>query len=139
MAENIEQLIVEGAKAKAEIDALSLRLKTITSALDQAAEFKNGSKTGYLVGGGFKVKVVRRENTKWDQKNLQVMRGYFKQFGQAFKADYKPKSAKELEKAMQLDPEFEKAVNWARTVTPGAPGVTFEQLEGCRRVRGPRR
>ena len=130
MEENIEQLIVEGAKAKAEIESLSQRLKNIISTLDQAAVFKDGSKTGYLVGGGYKVKVVRRDNTKWDQQNLQVMRGYFNQFGQAFKAEYKPKSAKELEKAMLLDVEFKKAVNWARTVTAGAPGVTFEQLEG---------
>ena len=130
MEENIEKLIIEGAKAKAEIESLSQRLKNIISTLDQAAVFKDGSKTGYLVGGGYKVKVVRRDNTRWDQQNLQVMRGYFNQFGQAFKAEYKPKSAKELEKAMLLDTEFKKAVNWARTVTAGAPGVTFEQLEG---------
>ena len=130
MEENIEKLIADGARAKAEIESLSQRLKNIISTLDQAAVFKDGSKTGYLVGAGFKVKVVRRDNTRWDQQNLQVMRGYFNQFGQAFKAEYKPKSAKELEKAMLLDVEFKKAVNWARTVTAGAPGVTFEQLEG---------
>ena len=129
MEENIEKLIIEGAKAKAEIESLSQRSKNIISTLDQAAVFKDGSKTGYLVGAGFKVKVVRRDNTRWDQQNLQVMRGYFNQFGQAFKAEYKPKSAKELEKAMLLDAEFEKAVNWARKITPGAPGVTFEHLE----------
>jgi hypothetical protein len=132
MQENIEQLIVEGAKVKAKMAQLSDRLKQISTVLDQAAEFKDGSKTGYLVGGGFKVKVVRRDNTKWDQKNLAVIRGYHnfqERFGQAFKAEYKPKSAKELEKAMLLDAEFEKAVNWSRKITPGAPGVTFEHLE----------
>ena len=132
MEENIEKLIIEGARAKAEIETLSQRLKNIISTLDQAAVFKDGSKTGYLVGAGFKVKVVRRDNTKWDQKNLAVIRGYHnfqETFGQAFKAEYKPKSAKELEKAMLLDAEFEKAVNWARKITPGAPGVTFEHLE----------
>jgi hypothetical protein len=133
MQENIEQLIVEGAKVKAKMAQLSDRLKQISTVLDQAAEFKDGSKTGYLVGGGFKVKVVRRDNTKWDQKNLAVIRGYHnfqETFGQAFKAEYKPKSAKELEKQMLLNAEFEKAVKWARTVTPGAANVTFEQLEG---------
>ena len=131
MPENIEQLIVEGAKAKTKMAELSDRLQQISAALDQAAEFKDGSKTGYLVGGGFKVKVVRRDNTRWDQKNLRVLRGYFKQtFFEAFKIEFKPKSAKELEKAMLLNPQLAKAVNWARTVTAGAANVTFEQLEG---------
>ena len=131
MQENIEQLILEGAKVKVKMAELSDRLKQISTVLDQAAEFKDGSKTGYLVGGGFKVKVVRRDNTRWDQQNLKVMRGHFKQtFFEAFKIEFKPKSAKELEKQMLLNAKFEKAVKWARTVTPGASNLTFEQLEG---------
>jgi hypothetical protein len=131
VTENIEKLIAEGAALKIQSDAISARQKEINIELDKAAEFKDESKTGYLIGGGFKVKVVRRNNTKWDQKNLAVMRGHHgfqKHFGDAFKAEFKPKSAKALEKAMWANPEFAKAVNWARKITPGAPGVSFDAI-----------
>lgn len=126
--EKLDQLIQEGASLKMKIAAMSQRLKEVNQAIAPKAEFKDGSKTGYLVGGGFKVKVVNRENMKWNQKSLETVRQHFKVFDSVFKSEFKPKSFKDLKEAMLRDAEFEKAVNWARTVTPGAPTITYEEV-----------
>jgi hypothetical protein len=125
----MEALIKEGAQLKAQIDRLSARLREINDNLAQRAEFKDGKKTAHLFAPGIEATVHLRENVKWDQARLLEVKKHFAWFDTVFKAEYKPTSSKELTVAMAKSAEFEKAVEWARTVTPAAPGVTYETIE----------
>jgi len=125
----MEALIKEGAQLKAQIDQLSIRLREISNTLAQKAEFKDGKRTAHLFAPGIKATVQLRENVKWDQARLLEVKKHFGHFEAVFKTEYKPQSSKELVVAMAKSAEFEKAVEWARTVTPAAPGVTYETIE----------
>jgi transketolase len=125
----MEALIKEGAQLKAQIDRQSERLREINKTLAEKAEFKEGKKTAHLFAPGIKATVQLRENVKWDQARLLEVKKHFAWFDSVFKSDYKPKSSKELTVAMAKSAEFEKAVAWARTITPAAPGVTYETVE----------
>ena len=123
-----QSLIQEGANLKIQIEAMTERLRQINAALATEAEFKNGKKTGYLVGGGFKVKVVLRDNVKWDQEKLVQVISHLPVLQDCFRTEYKPDS-KKLELAMARSEEVEKAIVWARTITPGTPAVTYEPIQ----------
>ena len=125
----MEALIKEGAQLKAQIDQLSIRLREINNTLAQKAEFNDGKKTAHLFAPGIKATIQLRENVKWDQARLLEVKKHFDYFDSVFKAEFKPQSAKELTVAMAKSAEFEKPVEWARTITPGAPGVTYETIE----------
>ncbi len=125
----MEALIKEGAQLKAQIDQLSGRLREINKTLAEKAEFKDGKKTAHLFAPGIKAKIQLRENVKWNQERLLEMRKHFAWFDSVFKTVYKPQSSKELALSMAKNAEFEKAVEWARTITPAAPGVTYETIE----------
>jgi hypothetical protein len=125
----MEALIKEGAQLKAQIDQLSIRLREINNTLAQKAEFEDGKKTAHLFAPGLKATIQLRENVKWDQTRLLEVKKHFAWFDTVFKGEYKPRSSKELTVAMAKNAEFEKAVQWARTVTPAAPGVTYETIE----------
>lgn len=122
------QLIQEGANLKMQIEAMTERLRQINTVIVAEAEFKNGKKTGYLVGGGFKVKVVLRDNVKWDQEKLAQVISHLPVIQECFRVEYKPDS-KKLELAMARNAEVETAVLWARTITPGTPAVTYEPIQ----------
>ncbi len=122
------QLVHEGYLLKQEIDAKTKRLREINSKISEMAEFKDGKKTGYLTAGNIAVKVVVRENTKWDQKKLLETKPHLKNFNDIFKTEFKPISAKHVEIAM-ADENFKKAIEWTRTINPGSPSVTYEYLE----------
>ena len=121
-------LIVEGAQLKELISTMTERLREINAQLAECADFPNGGKTGRLIGGGYLIKVVLRDNIKWDQERIQQMISHLPAAVECFKAEYKPDNRK-LEKVMAKDEAVEKAVAWARTITPGAPTVTYERLE----------
>lgn len=125
---SIEEKIQQGAKLKAEITAMTEQLRAINAELADQAEYQDGAKTGYVVGGGYKVKVVMRDNVKWDQSRIAQIISHLPTAKECFKTEYKPDN-KKLDAAMAKDEEIEKAVNWARTVTPGAPTVSYELLE----------
>ncbi len=122
------QLVHEGYLLKKEIDAKTKRLREINSKISELADFKEGKKTGHLTSGNFGVKVVIRENVKWDQKKLIETKPHLKNFNNIFKTEFKPISTKHLEIAM-ADENFRKAIEWTRTITPGSPSVTYELLE----------
>ena len=65
-----DALIREAAALDAEIRGKSEKLKELKLKLAALAEFKPGSMTGHLVGGGHKVKVQVKEYVKWDQDKL---------------------------------------------------------------------
>ena len=123
-----QSLIQEGATLKMQIEAMTSRLREINAALATEAEFKNGKKTGYLVGDGYKVKVVLRDNVKWDQEKLAQVISHLPVIQDCFRTEYKPDS-KKLELAMARSEEVEKAIVWARTITPGTPAVTYEPIQ----------
>jgi hypothetical protein len=125
----MEALIKEGAHLKAQIDRLTERLREINKTLAEMAEFKDGKKTAHLYAPGIKATVQLRENVKWNQERLAEVKKHFTWFDTVFKSEYRPKSSKELAVAMAQSAEFEKAVAWARTITPAAPGVTYETIE----------
>ena len=129
MNTNIENAIRRGAELKDEISGAQTELRKINLYLAENAEYKNGSKTGKLVGAGFAVSVAKRDNIKWDQAKLAQVREYFPDtFNTAFKVECKP-IAKELERAANNIPGFAKAVDWCREVKPGAPTVTYTMLD----------
>ena len=125
---NIEELIKEGATIKAYIEKATEKLRKINQEIAQQAEFKDGSKTGHLVGGGFTVTLSLRENVKWDQAKIQQIISLIPTAAGCFKTEYKPDN-KKLDAAISRSEELEKAVSWARTVTPGAPTVTYEPIQ----------
>lgn len=125
----MEALIREGAQLKAHIDQLSIRLREINNTLAERAEFSDGKKTAHLFAPGIKATIHLRENVKWDQARLLEVKKHFAWFDSVFKVEYKPQSSKELTVAMAKSAEFEKAVEWARTITPAAPGVTYDTIE----------
>jgi len=131
----MEELIKEGARITDRLKELQQRLDEINGTLIKAAEF-NGTKTGHLVGGGFTVKFLKREYTKWDHQRLSEIRknaAVFKNiiFADVFKTEtlLKPVSSKAVEIAMAKNEEFANAVEWARTVTPGKPSVTYSRID----------
>jgi hypothetical protein len=125
----MEVLIKEGAQLKAQIDRLSERLREINKTLAEKAKFEDGKKTAHLFAPGIKARIQLRENVKWDQARLLEVKKHFAWLDSVFKSEYKPKSSKELTVAMAKSAEFEKAIEWVRTITPAAPGVTYEIIE----------
>lgn len=123
-------LIREAAALEAEIKAKTEKLKELKLKLAALAEFKPGSKTGHLVGGGCKVKVQVKEYVKWDQDKLSQVRSFNPaKFAEVFKAEFKPISKKTLDGFLEHgNRNMADGVRWAMTVTPGAPQVTFESL-----------
>ena len=125
-----DALIREAAALDAEIKGKSERLKELKLKLAALAEFKPGSMTGHLVGGGHKVKVQVKEYVKWDQDKLDQVRSFNPaKFNEIFKPEYKPISKKTLDGFLEHgNKNMADGVRWAMTVTPGAPQVTFESL-----------
>lgn len=129
--QSTEDLIREGASLKSRIERDRERLQSINQQLAQMAEFKDGKKTGHLIGAGFKVKVQLRENEKWDQGKLSQVREVMgPAFFDIFAAEYKPRSSKDLNGFLKHGPiDFRQGIELAREVKQGAPQVTFEALE----------
>jgi hypothetical protein len=124
----LADLIKEGAELKSYIDQATAKLREINSALAEAAEYSDGSRTGHIYGAGYKVKVALRDNVKWDQERINQILQLIPSAAGCFKTEYKPDN-KKLDAAIARSEELEKAVGWARTVTPGAPTVTYELVE----------
>ena len=123
-------LLNRGSILKASIDAQKEELAAINLELLERAAFPNGGSTSHIQAGGIKAKIVRKENVKYDQERLlEVMNRLPVMFSQAFKPKYEPVSAA-LKTYMAADKDFAQAILLARIVTPAAPSVTYEKLEG---------
>jgi len=120
----MDQLLEEAYSLKREIDAKTTRLREINRQIAEQVEF-DGKKSCWITGQHVKAKITLRDNVKWDQQRLVKVRDQFQHFTDAFKAEYKPISSKALEVAC-VNPDFAKAIEWARTITSGAPSVTYE-------------
>ena len=129
---NLDVLVKEYATNKAEADRLTARNAEIAEQLLQDASFKNGSDTGHLVTGGYKVTVTRRVNTKWLKDKLEEARSKMSDtvFFRVFAWEYKPRSKKDLDGFLaHADPEFRRLILTAMETSPGKPGVKVEALQ----------
>lgn len=123
----IEILIDRAVQLKHSIEAQTTELRSINKQLAELAEYKEGSKTGYLVGAGYKVKVQKKLNTTWDQKRLEMVRAHVGPdiFETICKTEYRPMST-----ALQsLQGAHAAAFSWAMSVKAGAPQISFETIE----------
>jgi hypothetical protein len=125
-----DKIIAEGARLKEQIAIMEESLKNINAALAMAAEFKDGCKTGHLVGAGYRVKVVKRDNIKWHQDRLKLVKENLPaHFNKVFVAEYSPESKKALDLEMAVNPDFAKAIEWSREIKEGTPYITYERIE----------
>lgn len=129
---DISALIREGMDIKARMDADKKRLQNINKQLADIAEYKEGSNTGHIYDSNLHVKVQRKTNVKWDQKELNRARTALGDdiFFEVFKWKYEPASKKALDGFMQYgDKTCVDLVRGAMTETPGTPAVEYELLE----------
>ena len=134
MQENaqIGKLVREWACNKKEADALTARNAEIADELVKAAAFDDGSNTGHLLAGGFKVTVTRRFNTRWVTEKLENARKVLTDelFFRVFKWKYEPHSKKDLDAFLEYAaPEFRAAILAAMETSPGRPGVKLEPAQ----------
>ena len=129
---SLDDLAKEYAANKATADALTARNAEIADRLAAAAAFKDGSNTGHLTAGGYKLTITRKFNTRWIQDKLAEARTkltdelFFKIFGWK----YEPRSKKDLDAFLSLAaPEFSAAILAAMETSPGKPGVKLEALQ----------
>lgn len=127
-------LIDEAAALDNEIRQKTEQLRELKKTLAEAAIYRDGSKTGRLVSTNFEVTIQQRDNVKWDQTKLNEARlamgdaAFFK----IMKWTFEPTSAKTLNGFLEFGDQGQAGlIAAARTVTPGAPAVTFERLESC--------
>lgn len=125
-------LVDRAAMLKESIAEMSEELRGINFQLAGQADYKEGSKTGHLIGRHYSAKVQLKENVKWDQAALNALRQTMgdEEFFKVFKWIFEPASAKTLAGALQFG-QHGPLIEAARTVTPGTPYVTFEHLERC--------
>jgi len=124
-------LIREGAELKSEIDAKTARLRQINLRLAESARFKNGHKTAYLTGAGFKVKIRLHENITWDQEKIIRFRECLpeEKFAELFKVVYEPTSKKAIDGfIIYAVRDLANGLKWCMNAKPGLPLVTYEKL-----------
>lgn len=73
---NIETLIHEGAKLKAEIDALQIQYKEINQQIFEQTTFANGKNTATTQAGNIIAKIQRKETYTFDQEKLDAVRQF---------------------------------------------------------------
>lgn len=127
----LSNLLSEGARLKARIDADTSRLREVNRALEGIAVFEDGKSTARLAADGIMAKIQRKTNVRWDQDALKKACGVMgaEAFCKVFKYEFKPKGAKEL--AAFLDCGKEEHVGLVRgamTAAPGAPYVVYETV-----------
>jgi hypothetical protein len=127
-----EDLIREGATLKQAIDHMTAKLRQINRELAALAEFKDGGKTTHLVGAGYRVRIQLKENITWAQEKLSQLREHMpaEQFDRLFRMVFEPASKKVLDGFLEnSEPHLVEGIRWAMKVKPGAPQVTYEQME----------
>ena len=131
-AVGLDALVLEYAANKARADELTARNAEIADALDKLAAFKDGSNTGHLTAGGYKVTVSRKFNTKWRQEKLAEARSKLTDelFFRVFSWKYEPRSKKDLDGFLEYaSPEFRAAILEAMETSPGKPAIKLEALQ----------
>lgn len=130
-AMSLADAVDRAAGLKARATAITEELRQLNLFIAEKAEYKEGQQTGHAAGAHFIAKVQRRENVKWDQGKLEAVRAEVgdESFWGPFTFEIKPRPARDFTaKLAALPPEAVAAVMAARTATPGAPAVTYEEL-----------
>lgn len=128
----LEALIEEGAALKREIEAKTVRLRSINLLLSESAPFESGQKTACLIGGGYKVRIRLHDNITWDQEKIGVFSKYLpeEKFAELFKTIYEPRSKKAIDGFIaHADKDLSAGLKWCMSVTPGAPRLTYEKMD----------
>ena len=125
-------LVDRAAQIKEQSADAAEELRRINLILAERATYKPGSKTGHVTGRHFAAKVSLRENVKWNQEQLNDIRRAMgdAEFFRVFKWTFEPISSKLLAGALEFG-QYAELIAAARTVTKGAPQVSFERLESC--------
>ena len=124
----LDDLISKAAYLDNEIKMKKKELEKLKKKIYEDAIFEDGKKTTYLIGGGYKVKIQKRENFKIDQEKIKKVKQAFPQvFSAYFKEEYKIIDKKLLSRIS--DENFKKAINWAVEVKEGTPSFEFQILE----------
>lgn len=131
---NLAHLLAEGYGLKNQINELQSRLRQINLELAERAEYKAGSSTGHIAAGHIMAKITKRQNVKWDQALLGIAHKEIgtELFSQAFTFEFKPINSRQLKAWLEsedISDKDKKLVTDARTVTEGAPTVTYESID----------
>ena len=129
---DLDALATEYAENKAQADRLTQRNYDIAEVLEAHARFKEGSSTGHLSAGGFKITLTKKVNEKWNHPALETVRTALgdKMFFKIFKWEYKPTSKKDLDAFLLMgDPALVQNVLSAREVNPGRTSVKIEVVQ----------
>jgi hypothetical protein len=115
-----------------EIAERETEMKAVKEALVPYVEFRDGCATGHLTGRRFAVKVLRKENVKWDQGKLDALRRDMgdEAFFRVFRWSFEPVSKKTLDAVIEFS-EHGPRIREAFTSRPGSPQFTFLPLEDC--------
>jgi hypothetical protein len=127
-----EALVHEYTRNKAVADAATSRNREIAKILAELAVYKDGSKTGHLLAGGFKITATIKENISWDQEVLEAARIQLGDdvFLKAFAWEFKPRSAKALHGFLDYAPDDQtEIIKRAMIVKPAQPSVKLDSLE----------
>ena len=115
------ELIQAGAKIKAEMDALQLRLKDINQEIYEKTTFIDGKNTVNTKAGNITAKIQKKETYAWDQAKLDAARNIIgdAKFMEVFAFKWKESSKKTLDGFLAHAPdEQKKPVLAALTIKP---------------------
>jgi len=122
------ELIQAGAKIKAEMDALQLRLKDINQEIYEKTTFIDGKNTVNTKSGNITAKIQKKETYAWDQAKLDAARNIIgdAKFMEVFAFKWKESSKKTLDGFLAHAPdEQKKTVLAALTIKPSY-SVSYE-------------
>lgn len=124
-------LVDRAAALKRTIEGLTEELKRLNLILAERAEYRPDRRVGRLSGRRFRAEVRPRELVKWDQNYLNEARRLMgdEEFFRIFKWEFKPLSEKRFSGAL-LFGAHGRLLEKARLTSPGAPSVTFTEIEG---------
>ena len=124
-------IFFEYVSLKSEVEQKTARLRDLAKQIAAVTTFPEGKNTAHAVEAGYNFTIQRKENVRWDQKKLATCRADFGDdlFFKLFGWKYEP-NTKILNGFFETgDPSQIGMVLDARTVSPGAPQISFEAIE----------
>ena len=121
-------LIQEGAKLKAEMDAIQLQLKDVNQQIFEQTTFIDGKNTVNTKAGNITAKIQKKETYAWDQAKLDEARQVIgdAKFLDIFSFQWKAASKKKLDGFLEFAPaEQKKPIMDALTIKPSY-SVSYE-------------
>ena len=122
------ELIQTGAKLKAELDAIQLKLRDVNQEIYEKTTFVDGKNTVNTKAGSITAKIQKKETYAWDQAKLDAARNIIgdAKFMEIFAFKWKESSKKTLDGFLANAPdEQKKPVLAALTIKPSY-SVSYE-------------